>query len=659
MPDPGDTAAGDRGVNSSNWGGGGGNYASIGGGQGSGASYGGGSATNTGSRISGGTSSNWGGSNNSSSLGSAGNSNGRGGSWGGSNNSGVSGNYNSSGPRGPESSWGTRGSPSGGALSSGNLSKTQGSGNIGGALSAGLGGEYSNPISLSSSVDTGYYHTPMKTLPGMNNPTQFDKGIYQSNLVNVYGNPMETWSGAYDPNRLTPGAQKIHQSILDNALRLGAPVDYFSGRAGRSVGTSQHPAGQAIDIRINDPITGKPVGYDQIGQAAYNPIASVRPGYRTPAQAARIAGALEQPYRDFAAGVIGGFYNNPGVYGPFDNQRWGGAFETGAFSKDYMHFDEGKISPGVSRSQQQLRQMAQGTQMPTGPLSSPAPTQLAMAGMGGGLFNMARDEAPVAASPPALNQPYSNIGAKGNLQPTAPAQSSQYAGYGNFNVPVGGPQGVQQTYNVPGGAGVVAMNNLTFGPPTPPAQPQVVNVVPSYEQSTYTGPIQTVMSEPDVPSVPPSQEGEPIPYPGDPNDLGYKIWRGGTYVADALLPGGGSLLRNMDDTLRERWATMTNDERQALMDQWDRNNSYGTQSPGNVKSGPSEGPKRGGDSVQLAGLNTPTSRVSNVAPAVEPSSSTWKQDALAYGFTPEQLKDPETAAYIKSLWEMGWIPNSA
>ena len=633
MPDPADTAAGESGVNSSNWGGGGGNYASIGGGQGSGTSYGGGTTTNTGGSISGGTS----------------------GNYGGSNNSGTSTSVGSSGLRGPESSYGTRGSPTGGALSSGDLSKASG-GNLGGALSAGLGGTYDNPISLSASADTGYYHTPTNTLPGMSNPNQFDKGIYQTNLVNVYGNPMETWSGAYDPNRLTGGAQKIHQAILDNALRLGTPVDYFSGKAGRSVGTSQHPAGQAIDVRINDPITGKPVGYDQIGQAAYNPIGSVRLGHRNPAQAARIQGALEQPYQDFATGVIGSFYSNPGVYGPFDNQRWGGAFETGNFAKDYMHFDEGKAASGVSASQQDLRQMAQGTQMPSGPLSSPNPTRLAMAGMGGGLFTMARDDGAVASSPPALNDPYSNIADKGDLQQPAPAQSSQYAGYGNFHVPYGAPQGIQQTYAVPGGAGVLAIDNLTFGPPVQQPPQQVANVVPSYEQSTYTGPIQTAMDEP---PVPPSQEGEPIPYPGDPNGLGYKIWRGGTRLADAFLPGSGSMLRTMDDTMRERWATMTNAERQTLIDQWDSNNGYGAQGPANAMGSVNQGPKRGGEGSQLASLNS----VSPSAPAApapqEPVSTAWMQDAVAYGFSPEQLKDPEIAAYIKMLWDMGWIPNTA
>jgi hypothetical protein len=115
----------------------------------------------------------------------------------------------------------------------------------------------------------------------------------------------------------------------------------------------------------------------------------------------------------------------------------------------------------------------------------------------------------------------------------------------------------------------------------------------------------------------------------------------------------------MDDDLRERWPSMTNAERQALIDQWDRNNGQvGAGGSGNVTSGPGEGPKRGGESPMVATLSEPAT-MSTIAPAAEPVNTSWKQDAMAYGFTPEQLNDPEIAAYIKQLWEMGWIPQTA
>lgn len=240
---------------------------------------------------------------------------------------------------------------------------TFGGGQISGAIGRVAQGAPVAPVTQSSLGATGYYHTLQDSLPGMGAPNTFSTVRSPLNAVNEYGNPQESWSGAYDANKLTPGAQKIHQAIVDESLRTGIPVDFFSGQAFRS-GTKQHPMGQAIDIRINDPITGKPVGYDQIGGLASNPIASVRKDkmtgdwIRTPQQAAKIESALAGPYRDFAAGVMSSFYSNPGVYGEFGNQRWGGAFRGGEFEKDYMHFDEGKVSSGVNKEQARLRQDA-------------------------------------------------------------------------------------------------------------------------------------------------------------------------------------------------------------------------------------------------------------------------------------------------------------
>jgi hypothetical protein len=58
-----------------------------------------------------------------------------------------------------------------------------------------------------------------------------------------------------------------------------------------------------------------------------------------------------------------------------------------------------------------------------------------------------------------------------------------------------------------------------------------------------------------------------------------------------------------------------------------------------------------------------------VSPGVPPSLSvsstpqqgaptTWENDALAYGYSPEQLKDGQTRALIKQLWDMGFIPKT-
>jgi|694.fasta_scaffold88172_1 hypothetical protein len=237
-----------------------------------------------------------------------------------------------------------------------------GGGQIAGTISDIAQQTYTPPTTVTDSGlgATGYYHSGFSertlSLPGMTEPSRFSTEITPSNLLTEYGVPMEKWSKGYDPNKLTPGAQKIHQAIADESLRTMKPVDYFSGLRGGD--SAQHTRGQAIDIRISDPVTGKPVGYEKIGEKAYNPIGGVRSGYRSPSEAAKIQSALAGPYRDFATGVIGSFYDNPDMYGEFQNQRWGGAFETGEFSKDYMHFDEGKAMSAVSRDQANLRREA-------------------------------------------------------------------------------------------------------------------------------------------------------------------------------------------------------------------------------------------------------------------------------------------------------------
>lgn len=560
--------------------------------------------------------------------------------YGGGGNANLGGsNSGGSGPRGPESSWGTRGSPTGGALSGSQLSNPYGRGgvgNVGGALNAGLGRDYgtptvNNPISVSSAAGTGYYHSFTPSLPGSNAPNTFDNRIYQSNLSNAYGTPMETWSNGYDPNKLSPGAQKIHQAIADASLRRNQPVDFFSGKRpyNPGTGTLQHPLGQAIDIRINDPITGKPVGFDKIGERAFNPIGDLVNGERQDIP------AMSGPYRDFAKDVIGSFNANPGVYGDFGNQRWGGAFG-GTWGKDYMHFDEGKVSSGVSPAQAALRNEAfsSPTQV-AGVLSAPeatSPIRVAQAGMGvlSSLFGTAAAaEPPAAPSGQPLNAPYSNLFDKTDRLDVA--QNTV-------------PSWQQSTYTGPA--------------PTVPGS-TVANTVPSWQQSTYSGPIQTTMA---TPSVAPSQQGENIPFPVDTNSFGYKTWRGMTRIGDALLPGSGTMLRAMDDDLRQRWPSMTNAERQDLIDKWNGRDSQGPTNVTNVVGGAGEGPKRGGDGPITIANNQPTDKPQTQGskpPSSEPESTSWKQDALKYGFTEDQLKDPEIAAYIKQLWEMGWIPKTA
>jgi hypothetical protein len=231
---------------------------------------------------------------------------------------------------------------------------------------AARGGQVSNPVSLSGSMDRGYYHSFTDELPGQTNPTQFDRTLRPTNLVTATHIPYDKFVRGYNPNSLTPGAQKIHQAIVDNALRANQPVEFFSGLRpfNPKRPTKNHPSGQSIDMRMMDPVTGRPVGYEKIGEFARNPIGSYNPSMgRTYQMAQKIQGALEGPYRDFAKGTLNSFMDNPGVYGDFNNQRWGGSFgvntwKTDPNALDYMHFDEGRVTSAVSADQSALRKEA-------------------------------------------------------------------------------------------------------------------------------------------------------------------------------------------------------------------------------------------------------------------------------------------------------------
>lgn len=366
-----------------------------------------------------------------------------------------------------------------------------------------INGGISNPVGYSGQFDNGYYHSFTDNLPGQTNPNQFDKTISRTNMVNANHVPMDTWSNAYNPNALTSGAQKIHQAIVDNAYRTNTPVDFFSGAAPRSSGTRQHPAGQAIDVRLKDPVTGAFVGAEKIGSLAANPIGNLKPLMgRTDKVAKAIQGAIEKPYRTFATGVINSFMDNPGVYGDFENQRWGGAFG-GPWGKDYMHYDEGKITSAVNEDQAALRKEAMnyngvssGTQLagtpatagsiglaaavtPTAPPQRPsepsAPTYQSIPSPIG--MAMLPQGAPSRALPPARIPDASTIVrgdprvsmAPGSYPASSPPQTT-IAGDPRvgMKLPNGLPSGPQQLSAAPSGASAAPSGPSTYNPQSAP-----------------------------------------------------------------------------------------------------------------------------------------------------------------------------------------------
>jgi hypothetical protein len=455
----------------------------------------------------------------------------------------------------------------------------------------------SNPVSYSGQFDNGYYHSFSKgPLPGQNAPNQFDKTVSRTNMVNANHIHMDQFSNGYNPNQLTAGAQKIHQAIVDNAFRTGTPVDFFSGKAGRDkAGTKQHPAGQAIDVRLKDPVTGSFVGSQTIGPLASNPIGNVKlAAGRTPSVAKSIQGAIEGPYREFAKGVLNSFMDNPGVYGDFNNQRWGGSFG-GKWGKDYMHYDEGIASSGVSADQAALRREAANYQGPTSSgtmLAGNTPANLGSTGLAAAAAPQAAPAAPksYAAMPadPRVSMP------PGSLAPpemgSPPGYMSQFAmneqDINNLKTQAmkefsfGDLMNMQKNISaLPGFMGPITKDqqrvaSMAAQPQAPQQMAATAPPAPSYSQSlpgripgyTPTGPAPATKMAAAAPAPSPVYSDNPIQGPSNPMQEGADLEapevtrkRADTYgkvgaTAGTLLLGGvgglllGTLGRQMGST---------------------------------------------------------------------------------------------------------------
>ena len=345
-------------------------------------------------------------------------------------------------------------------------------------------------VSASGAVDDGIYSrnfsTGQNTLPGQKSPNQFDKTISPTNFSNVNHVPMDTFSNGYNPNKLDAGAQKLHQAITDNAFRTNTPVDFFSGMAPRSTGTKQHALGQAIDVRLKDPVTGAFVGSSLVGPgAAANPIGNTR--------AKR--DALSGPYRSFAEGVLNSLMSNPDVYGSFNNQRWGGAFQSGVNPRDYMHYDEGKVTKGVSADQSNLRKEAMNYNGP-----SPVTTNTLMANIGGvpGLSTGAAQPTRVASA-----NPVSNI--RGDLYnaPAGPQRPTNVASIATdprvSQTPVG---------SYPGATHVV---QASAAPPAMPGQFGPAHIAQSYVENLLSGVMSHLNPSQQMASAAPAAPAAPAP----------------------------------------------------------------------------------------------------------------------------------------------------
>ena len=608
MPDPGDTAKGDKGQGAG-WSKSPSSPSSSGTGPRGPESSWGTRGGASGGSLSGGQLSNYGGGGNKTGL-------------GGSNSGG-------SGPRGPQSSWGTRGGASGGVLSGGQLASYGGGGSVSGALSAGLGGNYTPSVPGGLRGLTGPLGEPRQQ------PTPYGTNYQTAQMYRAaYPNSV----GKYSQERVTNALNEFSKAIpgeadyarygveaFPNIARVGLNQIVGGYRPEKMVAgmdtTGLRPATRGYEVPGPNSIGITDNWRDPIKGAAYQALASasiqdalfnrgVSPQAANASNFVAAGTPMVRGVDEVGDSVYGTQYGADPTWGNRIENRNTAALQ----------------GPVLSDTRTEV----------AGVLSAPestAPIKVATAGMGG-LFNMAAAEPSAELPDQPINAPYSNLFDKTDRLDVA-------------------------TNTVP------SWQQSTYTGPAPQAVPgsTVANTVPSWQQSTYTGPIETVMNVPD-PIQPASVPQVDIPYPVPKDEFGYKIWRAGTYLGDTLLPGSGTILRAMDDDLRERWPTMSNEERQALIDKWDNQNRPGVSNSSYVTVGNYE-PKKGGDGFmpnlqnnQGGGQQGQTNNGSG-NPASEPSSATWKQDALDYGFTAEQLKDPEIAAYIKQLWEMGWIPKTA
>jgi len=564
------------------------------------------------------------------------------GNYGGSNNSGNYGGYNNTGNYGGSNNSGSYGgNPTTGptdAPNTGNYggsnNSTYNNGGISGALNAGLGGSYVSPNTGSLNL----YNSP--SVPGgLRGPTgpfgETLAGItpYQTNYqtAQMLRAAYPDSAGKYSQQRVTDALNTFSQAIPGEAdyNRYGPASFNNIARVGLNQiigGYSPEKMVAGMDTTGLRPATR---GYEFPGANSIGLTENWQNRLKGDAYQAIAANALQEALRNQGVSPIAQNASNFVAAGtpmvrdvdvvgdPVYGTQYGSDPTWGTRIAD--------------RNLAALNSPALAGSTPTGPLSDPSttgPIQLAMAGMGGSV--------PASVSPSSINAPYSNIADKGDLQPiptqvvTDPRVAMALPGY-TPSVP--GPMTSAQAL-----PSYYSMTNPTQAP---------------YNPATSPGPVQMAMNEPTVPTVPPSQEGTPIPYPVDENSLGYKFWRGGTQVADALLPGSGALFRYMDDDLKQRWPSMTNAQRQALIDKWNNKADPGY-SGGNWTSGGGGQVADGGDSPTFASYAPPTTTY-DTAPAMEPINVAWKQAAIQYGFTPAQLKDPEIAAYIKQLYEMGWF----
>lgn len=276
--------------------------------------------------------------------------------------------------------------------------------------------------------------------------------------------------------------------------------------------------------------------------------------------------------------------------------------------------------------------------------------------------------ASMARPPSPAMSVFSDLGVRRTMNPqerilavedVPPLGTSVQGGLGVLGI--SSPVNSIQPLNVPSQSTREQRDMFYGGGPTPPS----LATVPDYAQSTYTGRAPSVPSWQQSAYVGPEPSGpigavmrdepynmpvkpygaktanaidavvRPLPVIGQIND----VLKLGKKSAGNIFVDEENKLANMTPEQRERYRTYYANQRANAPGQGDtsRGSRY--------------------DSTALQAYRNATSPAPDT-PTTDAPSGPWEADALAYGYSSDQLKDPETRALIKQLWEMGFIPKT-
>lgn len=584
---------------------------------------------------------------------------------GGMNSGGNSGG-SGTGPRGPESSWGTSGGVSGGALSGSQLSNfSNAGGNIGGALNAGLGGSYTPAVPGGLRGVTGPLGEPriQPTPYGTNYQTaQLYRAAYpgsvgqydQTRVTNALNQLSKALPGEADYNRYGTGAMNNLARVGLNQIVGGySPEKMVAGMdtTGMRPATRGYsvPGPNSIGMTDNwsNPVQGaayEALAANSIREALLNQ--GVSPIARNASNFVAAGTRMVPGVRSIGEPVYGTQFGSDPTWGnrianrnaaavgspalaSLDDRSIGGPLSdpasTGALN-DPNNFDAIRQAGRQELADLNTRM---ATEIP-GPINI-TPRVPVFADMSAApVVPQAPFQQPlIPRTPtpaPVLTKEFYD-----RIEPTEDTAVAQTAASKDQErlLDVGSP--VEAPVYTPGRGPVLSLAEVQ------PPLSRTPTQAPQYR--TYTEPLGPFRMSPGRATVTKTLVNTPAslaPVVGPIN---------------TVLGLFGNSLGDMAVWDQNRIMNMTGPERAAYDAERAQMAASGASFPG-AKGGDNKTPTGGGN-------EKPTDKDTQTSNTDSKSDQGWKADALAYGYSAEQLKDPEIAALVKQLWDMGFIPKTS